>query len=119
MYNLTIKNDYIYDLGTSTGVTISKGKSFTLNDRGSLVLTIPGMSNMNFIDLGDKKLEGFPFPKETWGTLVRYSTIEAYYRYEGQGELTVVVDSLGMCTISTTNGSMIRISIPEFVIQQH
>lgn len=67
MYNVTITNDYIYDLGTSTGVTIAKSKSFTLNDRGSFVLTVPGMGEMNFIDLGGKKLDGFPSPKETWG----------------------------------------------------
>ncbi|WP_299113809.1 hypothetical protein [uncultured Winogradskyella sp.] len=119
MYNVTIKNNYIYDLGTSTGVTIDKGSSFTLNDRGSFVLTIPGMGEMNFIDLGDKKLDGFPIPKETWGALVRYSNVEAYYRYEGQGELIITVDALGGSTISTDNGSMIMISLPEFTIVQH
>lgn len=119
MYNVTIKNDYIYDLGTSTGVTIKKESSFALNDRGSFVLNIPGMGEMNFIDLGDKKLEGFPVPNEHWGALVRYSNVEAYYRYEGQGEITVIVDHLGACTISTTNGSMLLISLPEFTIEQH
>lgn len=119
MYNVTIKNDYLYDLGTSTGVTISKGNSFTLNDRGSFVLTIPGMGEMNFIDLGNKKLDGFPNPTQTWGALVRYSNLEAYYRYEGQGELTVIVDHLGGSTISTTNGSMLPISLPEFTINQN
>lgn len=116
MYNVTIKNEYIYDLGTSTGVTISKNSSFTLNDRGSFVLSIPGMGEMNFIDLGDKKLDGFPNPKETWGALVRFSIVETYYRYEGQGELTVTIDNLGSATISTTNGSMLLISLPEFTI---
>ncbi len=119
MYTLTVKNNYSLDIGASTGVTIEKGKSFVFNKRGSLFLMIPGMAEMNFIDLGDHKLSGYPFPKETWGVLVRYSNIEAYYRYEGGGELTAVIDLYGSCTLTTTNGSMITISLPEFIIGSH
>lgn len=117
MYTLTIKNNYIQNIGASTGVTIAKGTDFTFNDRGSIIFTIPGMGEMNFIDLGDKKLPGFPELKQTWGVLVRYRTVEAYYRYEGGGELTANFDHLGTCTLTTTNGAMIPISLEDFIIQ--
>ncbi|OEJ98867.1 hypothetical protein A8C32_06675 [Flavivirga aquatica] len=65
MYNLTVKNDYIRDIGASNGVIVTQGKSFVFDNQGSLYLTIPGMNEINFIDLGDKKLEGYPEPTET------------------------------------------------------
>jgi hypothetical protein len=119
MYTLTVNNNYIQNIAASNGVTISKNKNHIFKDRGSLVLTIPGMVDMNFIDLGDKKLPGFPMPKETWGVLVRYSNIEAYYRYEGSGTLTATFDTLGTCTLTTSNGSIIPISMPEFIIESN
>lgn len=119
MYNLTVNNNYGRDLGVSNGVTIKSGTNRVFNSQGSLFLMIPGMADMNFIDLGDKKLPGYPQPKETWGVLVRYSNIEAYYRYEGEGQLTATIDNLGTCTLSTDNGSMIPIAIPEFIIESN
>lgn len=119
MYNLTVINNYNQDIGASNGVTIAKGANHVFNDRGSIYLTVPGMGEINFIDLGDYKLPGYPIPKETWGVLVRYSNIEAYYRYEGQGQLTATIDNLGICTLTTSNGSMITISLPEFIIESH
>lgn len=119
MYTLTVNNNYGNDIGASNGVTIPKGKSHAFNNQGSLFLMIPGMGDLNFIDLGDQKIEGYPIPSETWGVLVRYSNIEAYYRYEGGGELTATIDMYGSCTLSTTNGTMITISLPEFIINEN
>lgn len=116
MYTLTVKNNYLYDIGTSNGVTIKKGANQVFKDRGSLYLTIPGIGEINFMDLGDKKIEGYPIPKETWGVLVRVHTTEAYYRYEGNGELTAVINQYGALDLSTTNGTMIPISLPELTI---
>lgn len=116
MYTLTVNNNYSQDIAASNGTTISQDKSFSFNNMGSLILTIPGMGDMSFIDLGDKKLDGYPEPKETWGVLVRYKTIEAYYRYEGQGELTIAIDDFGTCTVTTANGTVLAVSLPELVI---
>ncbi len=117
MYTLTVNNNYSQDIGTSNGVTISKGKNHVFNDRGSIILSVPGMGEMNFIDLGNKKLPGYPEPKQTWGVLARYRTIEAYYRYEGGGELTATFDNLGTCTLTTANGTMIPIALEDFIIK--
>jgi hypothetical protein len=116
MYTLTVKNNYIYDIGSSTGVTITKDNSFVFNKRGSIYFTVPGIGEINFIDLGDKKIDGYPIPKETWGVLVRTHTTEAYYRYEGGGELTAIINGFGTLNLSTTNGTMIAISLPELIL---
>lgn len=115
MYNLTVNNNYIYNVDASDGKTVKKGANHTFNKRGSLYLNIPGMGEMNFIDLGDTKLPGYDL-KENWGVLVRFSNKEAYYRYEGEGQLTLTIDNLGTCTLSTNNGSMIPVYIEEFIV---
>lgn len=116
MYTLTVKNNYVYDIGSSNGVTIPKNGSHVFNKKGSIYFTLPGIGEINFIDLGDKKIEGYPIPKETWGVLVRVHTTEAYYRYEGGGELTATINQYGSLDLSTTNGTMIPISLPELTI---
>ncbi|APZ45988.1 hypothetical protein BW723_06630 [Polaribacter reichenbachii] len=116
MYTLTVKNNYVYDIGSSNGVTIAKSGNHVFNNRGSIYFTIPGIGEISFIDLGDKKIEGYPIPKETWGVLIRAQTTEAYYRYEGGGELTATLDSYGTLHLSTTNGTMIAIRLPELII---
>jgi len=116
MYTLTVKNNYIQNIGASNGVTVPKDGSHVFNNRGSIIFTIPGMGEINFIDLAEKRLPGYPEPSQTWGVLVRYRTIEAYYRYEGAGELTLTVDHLGTCALTTTNGSVIPISLADFNI---
>ncbi|QTD36643.1 hypothetical protein JL193_10870 [Polaribacter batillariae] len=116
MYTLTVKNNYVYDIGSSNGVTIPKTKSHVFNDRGSIYFIVPGLGEINFISLGDKKIEGYPIPKETWGVLVRTHTTEAYYRYEGGGELTAIIDNFGTLHLTTKNGTIIPISLPELVL---
>ena len=43
MYTLTVKNNYIQNIGASNGVTILKDGSHIFNNRGSIIFTIPGM----------------------------------------------------------------------------
>ena len=116
MYDLTVNNNYQQDISASDGVTIKRSGNHVFNNQGSLYLTIPGSGQINFIDLGDKKLEGFPIPTQTWGVLVRVHTTEAYYRYEGQGQLTATIDAYGSLQLTTNNGEMITISLPELTI---
>lgn len=116
MYTLTVNNNYGSDIGASNGVTIKKGGNHVFNDRGSIFFMLPGSGEINFIDLGDKKIEGFPIPKQYWGVLVRVHSMEAYYRYEGAGEITATIDLYGTLHLTTNNGDMIIISLPELVI---
>ena len=118
MYTLNIKNNYTWAIMANGNKIINaKGDSTTFTKQGNCYLSIPGIGKMAFIDLGDHKIPGYPTVTETWGVLVRTSTVEAYYRYEGGGELTAVIDIYGTCTLSTSNGTMISISLPELVIQ--
>lgn len=115
MYNVTIINNYIYDLILNTGETIAKnGGTEQLQNWGSHIINVPGMGSINCIDLGDTKFPEYPL-KETWGALFRYRSEEIYYRYEGQGQVKMTLDRLGSLTVST-NFSAIVISLPDLII---
>lgn len=118
MYNLKVTNNYIWPLTASDGSQVKQnGGTASYDNQGNMYLTIPGMTEICFLDLGDHKLPGYPIPTQTWGALVRYGGVEAYYRYEGQGQLELTIDNLGTCTLKTTNGSMIPISLEEFIVE--
>jgi hypothetical protein len=114
MYNLTVKNNYIWPLTANDGTVIAeKGGTALFNNQGNMIISVMGIGDINFIDLAKNRLPGYPIPTEYWGVLVRYHSSEAYYRYEGAGELTVIFDAYGSCTITTANGTMIAIKVPE------
>lgn len=121
MYTLNIVNNYMYDCFFQNR---EKRKDYIVNHHhkskienlGNGYLEVPGMGVVNFIDLGAKKIDGYNYPEEHWGVLIRTHTVEGYYRYEGGGELTLEIDELGGDTLSTSNGTMIMISLPELTI---
>lgn len=121
MYTLQIINNYEYDCvfmnnQTKKDIIVNSQNNIVLNNMGNGYLQIPGIGQVNFLDLGDKKLNGYPVPKETWGVLVRTHTTEGYYRYEGGGSLELTVNNLGSCNLTTSNGTLIPIAIPELTI---
>ncbi|MGE3800427.1 MAG: hypothetical protein AB7H80_05360 [Candidatus Kapaibacterium sp.] len=84
---------------------------------GTVYVEVPGMGLINFLDLGDKKLAEFtnpaiPWTEATWGGLIRYRGIDAYFRYEGQGSVEVVVDAIGSVSLTFAQGGMI-VNIPD------
>ncbi|AXT57743.1 hypothetical protein D1815_19025 [Aquimarina sp. AD1] len=118
MYTLNVTNNYSYNVPASNAKTVAKdGGKTTFEKQGSLLLEIPGIGTLNFIDLGDKKLEGHPDITETWGVLIRAITTEAYYRYEGNGVLNLEIDKLGTSTLNTDNGSLVQIKLRELSIE--
>ena len=117
MYTLNVTNNYIWPISPNKGSAIpEKGGTESFNNQGSMSLSIPGMGQMAFLDLGDTKLPGYPEVKETWGVLVRTHSTEAYYRYEGGGILSAVFDQYGTCTLATSNGTLIPVSIEEMIV---
>lgn len=75
------------------------------------------MGPVNFIDFGDHKLEGYtdagqPWTEKTWGGLIRYQGIEAYFRYEGGGSVNAVIDGYGSITVAFVQGGEI-VSLPD------
>lgn len=120
MYTLKVINNYVYDTIVHTSgkdSIVNHNSSGTFEKLGNAYLSIPGMGQLNLIDLGDSKLDGYnDYPTETWGVLIRYKTTEATYRYEGGGTLTLTIDKLGSVNISTENGTLIEIKVTELTI---
>ena len=122
MYTLHIVNNYRYECyitkeGEGPG-PVTRGGTATFNNLGNAYLQVPGMGVVNFIDLAAEKIKGYEkYPAEHWGVLVRTHTVEGYYRYEGGGELTLEINELGSYTLSTQNGTLIMISLPELTIK--
>ena len=48
---------------------------------------------------------------------MRTHTIEAYYRYDGEGVLSVKVDAYGTTHVSSTKGKLAPVSISEIQIE--
>jgi len=118
MYNVSITNNYIYDVTVQGESPIAaKGGTASYTDWGSKIMDVPGMGSASFIDLADQKLADYTdtqqsWTEHTWGGLIRYSTIEAYFRYEGQGVVEVVIDAYGSISVNFPQGGEI-ISLPD------
>lgn len=115
MYDVSITNNYIYPLfldGGNEVIAPPNGGKASLTNWGSHVVNVAGMGDINFMDLGDQKLDGYTNPKlpwteSTWGALVRYQGLDAYFRYEGQGQVALVVDRFGSASLRFEQGGMI------------
>ena len=111
MYKLKITNNYRHALIAETKKIINpKGDSATFDKLGDLIVDIPGMGPVNFLDLGKEKLG---YLDETWGVLIRYRAAEFIYRYEGGGDLEAEVDNLGTVHIQVNNGKGFIIKLPD------
>jgi len=113
MYDVLITNNYIYSIFMDGGnmIVAPPGGKTTRPDWGSHSLQIGWMGDINFIDMSDYKIPQFthkdiPWTNFTWGGLIRYQGLEAYFRYEGKGEVKVVVDRFGGVTLSFKQGGM-------------
>src|SRR5882762_3004978 len=99
VYDVAITNNYIYGfspdiLGEPPPPPNTGRRFFQPGDKaefkgwGSASIELFGMGRINFIDLGNRKLDaytndGVPWTKLTWGGLIRYRGLDAYFRYEG------------------------------------
>jgi hypothetical protein len=123
MYNVSITNNYIYGLfldGGNQVIAAPNGGKAQLSNWGSHALNLPWMGYVNFIDMAAQKLAGYTNPKipwtnSTWGGLVRYRGLDAYFRYEGQGQVDVVVDQFGSVHLHFPQGGMI-ISLDDLTV---
>lgn len=125
MYDLTVHNNFRYPVqvegtpvkGPDIDVTVAQaGGHDTFKNLGFVVLTTPGLGQMLCFDLGDKKLPGYDNPSETWGVLFRFHQTEVYYRYEGQGALTITINEIGLLEFKISNGTAIEIQLQEITI---
>ncbi len=114
MYDILLTNNYIYSIFMDGGNRIMaapNGGKGTIVDWGSHSLNLAWMGDINFIDMGEYKIPEFthkdiPWSNLKWGGLIRYQGLEAYFRYEGKGEVKVVVDRFGGVNLSFKQGGM-------------
>src|SRR5436305_10660809 len=124
MYNVVVTNNYVYGLhaevagapppGPGGGYQIvpEGGGKATFVHWGTAMIPVAGMGNILFLDLGNRKLDAYTNPKlpwtqMTWGGLVRYRGLDAYFRYEGTGQVDLVVDQVGSISLHFSHGGMI------------
>ena len=115
MYNVSITNNYMYSLFMDGGNRIiaePNGGKAHLTDWGNHALNVAWMGDINFIDLGRKKLDGYTNPKIPWteatfGGLIRYRGLDAYFRYEERGQVDLILDHVGSVRLHFPQGGMI------------
>ncbi|HZT58425.1 MAG TPA: hypothetical protein VFA21_07300 [Pyrinomonadaceae bacterium] len=113
MFDVTLTNNYVTGVFVDGGNRIFEpGQTYQLpNLSGQHTVRIYGMGDINIIDLGDKKLAPYTNPKipwteKTWGGVVRYRGLDAYFRYEGNGHITIVIDQVGSISLHFDQGGM-------------
>jgi len=117
MYTLNVVNNYPSPITARGGQVIPEhGGSAQFTKLGGMILSCMGLGELSFQDLGEIKIPGYPYPKQTWGVLIRYHSTEAYYRYEGGGEITATLDQFGTWSLSTSNGTMINVKLEELTV---
>lgn len=123
MFNIKIVNQFRY-----SGIlknTDAKGEwvinynhtSSEIKNLTSALLQIYTIGDVSLLDLGEKKIEGYPYPTEKYGLLIRCHSTEVYYRYEQQGDIVLTIDELGCYNIEVKNGTAIHIKLPELTIK--
>ena len=111
MYDVTINNNFVHAIRVDGCEELAPGGQYQFYEWGSHTVSVPGMGDINFIDLGEKKLDPYtndkiPWTKSTWGGLIRYRGLDAYFRYEDEGYVEVTIDSIGSINIRFSQGGM-------------
>lgn len=113
MWNLTVNNNYYAQI-TVLGEVLNPGQSVTWPTAlGNGIISIPGLSEINFQDIGDKQIGGFS--KATWGVLISFHGEEVVFRYEGGGQINVTINWLGQAELSG-NGGFSQLALPSFIL---
>lgn len=127
MYDVKITNNYFHTLAVNSpdannaAFLVGKGETKTFKNWGSHPVFVPGMGAINFIDLADKKLDQYtnehlPWTQAQWGGLIRYRGLDAYFRYEGQGQVEVELDTHGCVQLHFPKGGMI-VNLPDMTVK--
>src|SRR3954447_25690110 len=99
MYQISLTNNSNTSLGYVGGnQIIPPGGKYQSGNLGDLTLDVPTRGPLNFHDIGDTPMGGDS--KETWGVLIAYQGEECVGRYEGGGQLTVVINQYYQAVLS-------------------
>lgn len=101
-------NNYGFDV--SLNYTVLKGTSVSppdfppLGDARTIAINVPYSGIAYFKDIGTAPLGP---SKQTYGVLITYKALNWVYRYDGQGQLAIVVNADGSLSFSSPNGGTI------------
>ncbi|HEX8084885.1 MAG TPA: hypothetical protein VF529_11405 [Solirubrobacteraceae bacterium] len=100
MYQISLTNNSNVSVGFVGGNQIIPGGGGTWKsgNLGDIALTIPVRGVLSFHDIADKHIPGDS--GETWGVLIAYQGEEFVGRYEGGGQLTVVINEYYQAVLS-------------------
>ena len=119
MWNLTVKNSYVYSI-TVTDPNVGPHQVSPRDPAyvspkalGNVVVAVPGLGEVNFLDIGDQQIGGWS--KATWGVLISYQGEEIVFRYEGGGQITLTINKFGQAQLSG-NGAFAQISLGSFIL---
>lgn len=113
MFDVSVTNNYVTGFFIDGGNQLFQpGQTYQFPHwSGHHTIQIPGMGDINIIDLGETKLAPYTNPKipwteKTWGGVVRYRGLDAYFRYEGTGHFKIVIDHVGSISVHFDQGGM-------------
>ena len=100
MYQLSVTNNSTNSIGFLGGNQIipGGGGQYKSGNLGNLTLIVPTRGPLDFLDIGDQHIGGDS--GETWGVLIAYQGEEYVGRYEGGGQLTVVLNQYYQAELS-------------------
>jgi hypothetical protein len=104
MFDVTITSEYLGGYFVDGGNQVFGNKAVFPNWKGLHTIQVVGMGDLLILDLADKKLDKYtndklPWTKMTWGGVIRYRGVDAYFRYEGQGSIEIKIDLVGSVSL--------------------
>ena len=104
MFDVAITSTYLRGYFVDGGNMIMPEKSQFPHWSGHHTIEVVGMGDILILDLGDKKLDKYtndkiPWTKMSWGGVVRYRGLDAYFRYEGVGSIEIRIDLVGSVSL--------------------
>lgn len=111
-YHVTLTNQSPYVIRTFDQQTVNpNGGTWTSPLLGNGWAATQQLGAINFLDIADKHIPGDT--TETWGVLISYQGEEMVGRYEGGGQLNVLVNQFGQVQLSGMD--MRQVYLPAFI----
>ena len=115
--NYHVPLNYVSYVGKGESGSIHKGMPANFKNLGNFRVTVPGVGEVNLIDIAERKISKADFHKATWGVLISYQGNECEFRYEGGGEINLNVTDLGQIELSG-NGFFLLTDMPSFILKK-
>lgn len=121
MFDVSITSEYLWGYFVDGGNAILPNKTVWPHWSGHHIIRVTGMGDILILDLGDKKLDRYtndklPWTKMTWGGVVRYRGLDAYFRYEGVGSIDIKIDLVGSVSLRFKDRGGMLVSLSDLEV---